>query len=311
MSISELLQRLRHDNTSGASTLLDLAVDILEAFAVAERPSFQGRDNFRQALEALTREIIAAQPSMAPMVNLAQQALQACPNDAPTKEAQEQLRQALTAFRQHSGQSTATLCLQALTIMPLGATVLTYSNSSTVVAALQYAHEHGRIDRVLLSESRPTYDGRAEARALLQHGMTVEYVIDMALFEALTEAQVVLVGADAVFPHGLVNKLGTHALAQIARLRQVPIYSLSTTSKFLPAEAAAWLHFADHPGDEVWPDAPPGLCIRNRYFDTTPLNLFSGVVSEHGIYTPAALRAHLQHRTLAPMLRSQEAHDTA
>jgi translation initiation factor eIF-2B subunit delta len=304
MNIPELLQRLRHDNTSGASTLLDLATEILEAFAAAERPSFQGHDDFHQALEALARAIIAAQPSMAPMVNLAQQALQACSHTTPASQAREQLRQALTAFQQQSVQSAAMLCQQALAVIPPRATVLTYSNSSTVVAALQYAHTRGHIDRVLLSESRPTYDGRAEARALLPHGVTVEYVIDMALFEALAEAQVVLVGADAVFPHGLVNKLGTHALAQIARLRQVPIYSLSTTSKFLPAEAASLLHFADHPGDEVWPDAPPELRIRNRYFDTTPLDLFSGVVSEHGLYAPAALQAHLQRRSLTPVLRS-------
>lgn len=310
MSISELLQRLRDDNTSGASTLLDRAVDILDTFAGAEQPRFQDHDDFRQALAALLREVMAAQPSMAPMINLAQQALQACPAAAPATAASEHLRQALTAFRQHMHQSTAALCRQVVAILPSLATVLTYSNSSTVVTALQQAHEQGRVGRVLLSESRPACDGRPEAQALLQHGIEVEYTIDMALFERLAEAQVVLVGADAVFPHGLVNKLGTRALAQIARLQHVPMYSLSTTSKFLPADAAPLLHVADHPGDEVWPDAPAGLHIRNSYFDTTPLDLFTGIVCEHGIYAPAALQAHLQRRELAPVLRSWVPHGT-
>jgi translation initiation factor eIF-2B subunit delta len=300
MDITQLLQRLRSDNTSGATTLLELAVDLLEAFA--ERLAFQGHRGFRPALEVLTRAVIAAQPSMAPMINLAQQALQACPEGLPSAVASQQLRQALARFRQYARTGTAALCQQVLAVLPPQATILTYSNSGTVIAALQHAHAHERIRRVMLSESRPAYDGRPQALALLQHGIEVEYGIDMALFERVPEAQVVLVGADAVFPHGVVNKLGTHALAQIARLHRRPVFSLCTSSKFLPAAAAPLLRFADHPGHEVWPDAPAGLRIRNQYFDTTPLDLFSGIVSENGVDLPAALRTHLQHRELSPAL---------
>jgi translation initiation factor eIF-2B subunit delta len=134
------------------------------------------------------------------------------------------------------------------------------------------------------------------------HGLEVEYGIDMALFARIPEAQVILVGADAVFPQGLVNKLGTHPLAQIARLHQVPIFSLCTSGKFLPATAAPLVRFVEHPGHEVWPDAPPGVHLHNRYFDLTPLPLFSGIVSEARVYTPAELRTHLQRRKLAPAL---------
>jgi translation initiation factor eIF-2B subunit delta len=197
----------------------------------------------------------------------------------------------------------AALCRQALTILPPQATVLTYSNSATVLAALQYAHRHGRVRRVLLSESRPAYDGRSQAAALLTHGLEVEYGIDMALFDRIPEAQVILVGADAVFPHGLVNKMGTHPLAQMARLHQVPLFSLCTSGKFLPATAAPLVRFVEHPGDEVWPAAPPGVHLHNRYFDLTPLPLFRGIVSEDRLYAPAALCTHLERQELAPALR--------
>jgi translation initiation factor 2B subunit (eIF-2B alpha/beta/delta family) len=301
MDLAQLLQRLRADKTSGATSLLELAMDILETFA--DRPSFQGLRDFHQALEALIRALITAQPSMAPMINLAQQVLQACPEGSSPAPAQRQLRQALATLRQHIRLSTAALRQQILAVLPPQAVILTYSNSATVTAALHYAHNHGRVRRVVLSESRPAYDGRPQTLALLQHGITVEYSIDMALFERLTEAQVVLVGADAVFPHGVVNKLGTHTLAHMARLHRTPIFSLCATHKFLPAAAAPLLRFADHPGNEVWSDAPAGLRIRNRYFDTTPLNLFSGIVSEEGIYAPAALRGYLQRWELSPILQ--------
>jgi translation initiation factor 2B subunit (eIF-2B alpha/beta/delta family) len=298
MDIPQLLQRLQTDNTSGATTLVALALDILEAFATQE----SAPHDFRAALKHLVGAILAAQPSMAVMINLAQQALQACPEELPLATARRQLQQTLTAFRRDVRSSTEALCQQALAVLPPQSTVLTYSNSATVVAALRYAHDRGRVRRVLLSESRPAFDGRPQALALLEHDIAVEYSIDMALFERLPEADVVLVGADAVFPDRLINKLGTHTLAQLAQLRGVSLYSLCVASKFLPATTTALWYIVDRPGEEVWPDAPNGLCISNRYFDATPLALLSGIVSDQGLYTPEALRLLLEQRELSPML---------
>ena len=301
MHISQLLQHLRTDNVSGATTLVELALDVLEAFATQE--ASQTSHEFVTALETLVDAVLAAQPSMAVMINLAQQALQACPDDLPLTTVRQQLQQTLAAFRRDLRASTEALCQRALAVLPPQSTVLTYSNSATVIAALRYAYDHGRIRRVLLSESRPAYDGRPQARALLEYGIAVEYSIDMALFERLAEANVVVVGADAVFPDHLVNKLGTHALARLAQLQGVPCFSLCAANKFLPTAATALLRITEHPGQEVWPEAPDGLAISNRYFDITPLALLSGIVSDQGSYTPEALRLLLQHQQLTPALQ--------
>lgn len=300
MEIDHLLERLRADHTSGAMALLEQAMAILETFLA--QPTMHDQRDLYTALVALVRALIAAQPSMAPMLNLAHQMVQACPADLACHEARQRLHQALNAFRQQVNTHTQALCAQTLAIIPPQATVLTYSNSGTVIAALQHAHQYGRLQRVILSESRPAYDGRLQAQALLQLSIPVEYGIDMALFERLPEAHLVLVGADAILPHGVVNKLGTHTLAQVARLYGIPVFSLCTSHKFLPAAATPLLHIADHPSDEIWPAAPSTLRIRNRYFDTTPLPLFSGIICERGIYAPAALQAYLQHLSLSPAL---------
>ena len=301
MNMPQMLQRLQTDNVSGATTLVELALDILEAFATQEVA--QTPHEFTTALETLVDAVLAAQPSMAVMLNLAQQVLQACSDDLPLMTSRQQLQQTLAAFRRDVRVSTEALCQWALTILPPQSTILTYSNSATVIAALRHAHDHGRLRRVLLSESRPAYDGRPQARALLAYGIAVEYSIDMALFERLAEANVVVVGADAVFPEHLVNKLGTHALAQLARLQGIPCYSLCAANKFLPTAATALWRITEHPGQEVWPEAPDGLAISNRYFDTTPLALLSGIVSDQGSYTPEALRLLLQHQELSPALQ--------
>jgi translation initiation factor 2B subunit (eIF-2B alpha/beta/delta family) len=300
-SWSPLLRRLQTDNTSGATALLDLAIEILETIA-AHAPAAHPSD-FTHALEELVGALIAAQPSMAVMINLAQHVLHACAGEPPPADAQHQLRRACTAFRQQVQQALAALCQQALNVLPEQATILTYSNSATVIAALQTAQAHGRVQRVILSESRPAYDGRLQAKTLLDHGIAVEYGIDMVLFARLSEAHVVLVGADAVFPHGLVNKVGTHALVQLAGLHGIPVYSLCTSQKYLPAAAASLFHIAAHNPTEVWSDAPAGLKIHNVYFDTTPLPLFTGIISEREVHTPAALRQALEQQSLVPALQ--------
>jgi translation initiation factor 2B subunit (eIF-2B alpha/beta/delta family) len=301
MYIPQMLQRLQTDNVSGATMLVELALDILEAFATQE--ASQTPHEFVTALETLVAAVLAAQPSMAVMINLAQQALQAGSDDLALTTVRQQLQQTLAAFRRDLHASTEALCQRALAVLPPQSTVLTYSNSATVIAALRYAYDHGRIRRVLLSESRPAYDGRPQALALLEYGIAVEYSIDMALFERLAEANVVVVGADAVFPEHLVNKLGTHALARLARLQGILCFSLCAANKFLPTAATALLRITEHPGQEVWPEAPDGLVTNNRYFDTTPLALLSGIVSDQGIYTPEALRLLLQHQELSPALQ--------
>ncbi len=296
-----LLQQLRADNTSGATQLLELAVEILGNFADESRLTEQ--DDFYQELVSIVHAVIAAQPSMAVLITLGQDVLTACPANLPPSMVRQQLRQALNTFRQRAHQDIETLSQQVLAVLPCEATILTYSNSGTVIAALQQAHACGRAKRVILSESRPAYDGRLQVQALITSGIAIEYSIDMGLFERVNEADVVLVGADAVFPHGVINKLGTHALAQVAHRRGLPVYSLCASTKWLPAAAADRFHIAEHPRHEVWPDAPEMLCITNRYFDTTPLDLFSGIISERGIATPDALRNDLQQQQLIPALR--------
>ena len=61
MDIPHLLQRLQTDNTSGATTLVALALDILEAFATQE--STPAPHDFSAALRHLISAVLAAQRS--------------------------------------------------------------------------------------------------------------------------------------------------------------------------------------------------------------------------------------------------------
>src|SRR6185295_12929755 len=85
------------------------------------------------------------------------------------------------------------------------------------------------------------YDGRPLAGSLAEAGVEIDYSNDMGLFAKLREADLVVLGADAVFPLYFLNKIGTHALAELAQVRNVPCFALCTASKFLPTAAAGLL----------------------------------------------------------------------
>jgi len=300
MTTPQGLQRLRADRTSGATTLGDSAIDIVEAFIATQQ--LQEPQQFAAALEKLVREILKAQPSMAVMLNLVQCVLEACADDAPFSGMKQRVQQALSEFRRALRLSMEALCRQAIEILPPHATVLTYSNSTTVTAVLHHARAEGHLDRVFLSEARPAYDGRPLAGSLAEAGVEIDYSTDMGLFAKLREADLVVLGADAVFPLYFLNKIGTHALAELAQVRNVPCFALCTASKFLPTAAAGLLRISKHSGDEVWSTSAPGVRVHNDYFEEIPLSLLDGVVSDQGRHSPEAIRGMLDERPLSPAL---------
>ena len=300
MTTPQGLQRLRADRTSGATTLGDSAIDIVEAFIATQQ--LQEPQQFAAALEKLVREILKAQPSMAVMLNLVQCVLAACADDAPFSGMKQRVQQSLSEFRRALRLSMEALCRQAIEILPPHATVLTYSNSTTVTAVLHHARAEGHLDRVFLSEARPAYDDRPLAGSLAEAGVEIDYSTDMGLFAKLREADLVVFGADAVFPMYFLNKIGTYALAELAQVRNVPCFALCAASKFLPTPAIKLLRISKHSGEEVWSTAAPGVRVHNDYFEEIPLSLLDGVISDQGMHSSEDIRVMLDERPLPPAL---------
>ena len=59
------------------------------------------------------------------------------------------------------------------------------------------------------------------------------------------------------------------------------MFSVCDTSKFICEDCLPPEH--EHPAPELWLDAPAEVIITNKYFESTPLALFTGIVTEHGI----------------------------
>lgn len=287
------LRALAGDHRSGAAEIADRAAALLEEFCREERP-----DDLRlsYALGELADTALTVQASMAPLLHLANLIQLAAEGKGnPLRR----LGVAVEKFRRQRRRATAKIAPLFVARARRPRTVLTYSYSSTVLAALLAAQKARRLERVILSESRPLYEGRLLAERLAAQGVEVTLVIDAALGEQLAAADVVAVGADTVLAGTYVNKAGTRLLQEQARVVGKPFLVLADTAKFLPPSLARFHRIEEKPVQEVWRDAPARVSVVNRYFEFVPLEPGATLLCELGPMPPARLQAWVKRMRVA------------
>lgn len=299
--IQEQIAAIRANNTSGAAELAKAAAHVFIALSDA---GYDTPADLQTAVEDTAGALVAAQPAMAPMVTLANDALLQIEQHDSLAPMQTALRRAAQTFLETLSESTPAIAAALHPRIPTGATILTYSYSSTVLTSLRHAHDAGAAFDVICTESRPANEGITLARKLADAGISIRLIIDAAMFSFLDQVDLVLVGADSVAAQGVTNKIGTSALAQAAHAAGIEVYALCSTAKFLPAGVAP--HAPERkPARELLDDPPDTITPVNYYFDLepAPLHLFAGVVTEDGILAPADVEQRISQRTLHSKLR--------
>ena len=293
-AVEELVAPLRDDRLSGASVLGRTAADVLRRAAV--RLQAGSLEELRWGLGEVCRGILDAQPAMAPLVTLIRLVMTAVEDAESLEAGRLAAANAADAFRQSAETRVRRVAAAGATILPAGGTVATLSSSATVQALL--IEEAGpRGITVVCFESRPMNEGQVFAAALAKVGVEVRFAVDAAVNALVPECDAIIIGADSVGDEGVVNKIGSTALAQAADLAGVPVYVLADETKMLPVGFPQILD-DDRPGVEVW-DAPAGVEVWNRYFEVTPMKLVTAIVTETGVLPPAQCERQ-RHRLALP-----------
>jgi hypothetical protein len=247
------VRRAAADGTSGAAAIASKVL-----FAVAK----MSPNDRAQAMEMMIR----AHPSMAPLWHMA--SFSAKPEDGRFAD----LWFSLGLRRQLSEQPHL-----AADLLPKG-TIVTISSSSSVAEAIALRPP----ERVVCMRSEPGGEGQRMAEHI--SGVTRAEVIDDEAAIAQVPGDMVVMGADAVTPQGLVNKVKTRALAEAARARGVPCLAVAGRAKFVAREL---------------PIRPP--------FEHVPLDLIGMVVDEDRVMSPTEAAAYAQewdlHPSLLPLLQ--------
>jgi hypothetical protein len=150
--------------------------------------------------------------------------------------------------------------------------VATYSRSGQVRECLASARGAG-LSEVLVSESRPSGEGVILAGELRGEGLAVTLTVDASLFSLLPAVHAVVVGADACFEQGFVNKVGTAALLREARAVGIPTVVLALPEKRL--DGASALDWRNLPLDKPprLGKLPRGVAWAGELFEVAPWDL--------------------------------------
>jgi methylthioribose-1-phosphate isomerase len=166
----------------------------------------------------------------------------------------------------------------------------------TALAVVYAKAEAGEPVEVLASETRPLLQGaRLTAWELADAGIPVTLLADTAAGAAMAGGMVeaVLVGCDRVARNGdTANKIGTYALAVLARANAIPFYVVGPLSSFDPeAAGGAVIVIEQRSAEEVRslrgaPVAPERVEVWNPAFDVTPAELVTAFITDAGVLRP-------------------------
>jgi methylthioribose-1-phosphate isomerase len=280
MGLVAALRAQARGGTAARERFLDLVDETAEAIATA-RPTAV---NLRWAMERMRRRARAAPGGPAEILGALRAEAQAIWDED---------RAMCAAIAEH-GQPLMRSRIRVLTHCNTGA--LATGGIGTALGVVLRAAERGLDPEVWVDETRPLWQGaRLTAWELERAGVRHAVLPDSAAAALMGQGKVdlVLVGADRVARNGdVANKVGTYALAVLARHHGVPFYSVAPTSSFDPSCRDGARIAIEHRGaDEVAAPfgvrvAPAGSAVFNPAFDLTPAALVTGHVTERGILHP-------------------------
>jgi methylthioribose-1-phosphate isomerase len=186
-------------------------------------------------------------------------------------------------------------------LIPEGSRILTHCNAGalatagygTALGVLRAAREAGKAIHVYVDETRPVLQGaRLTAWELMREGIPCTLITDNMAGFLMRQGKIdlVITGADRIAANGdAANKIGTYALAVLARAHDIPFLiaaPLSTIDPALPDGDAIPIEERD-PGEVTHCGgvriAPEGIDVYNPAFDMTPHALITAIVTEAGI----------------------------
>jgi len=164
-----------------------------------------------------------------------------------------------------------------------GSIVYTHCHSSSVTSIIIEAAKTKRIE-VYNTETRPRFQGRITAKELAKKNIPVTHFVDAAAKFALRKADVMLIGADAITPTGVFNKIGSGLFVEVAHKYDVPVYVCTTSWKFDPAAIFGQEEVIEkRPAYEVWENAPRGVKVTNYAFEKINPDFIEAIISELGV----------------------------
>ncbi|MFX0036951.1 MAG: translation initiation factor eIF-2B [Candidatus Hermodarchaeota archaeon] len=278
----DIIRELREDNSSGASEFIDKALEIIK---IQLEQVIDPYKDIKEDLIYLLKQIIDTHPSMAPLINTMGYLIHDL--EKINKNAIEEKLNQFKIYREKIMKSLEfafQTFLKENKKIPLKIMLISYS--STIINLLLKNKEYEF--EIYVLESRPLLEGQHVAEILSSRFKT-HLIIDSAMGNFIDEIDVVLIGVDSILKDGsIINKVGTFTLAVLASTSKVKVYAVCDSYKYnLKSHYGYSVLIKEKPIREVYDKEIINkfLEVHNFYFDITPPEYISGIISELGILT--------------------------
>jgi methylthioribose-1-phosphate isomerase len=197
--------------------------------------------------------------------------------------------------------------LSVLPSTPKELTILTHCNTGalatagygTALGVIRAAWREGRLIRVYADETRPRLQGaKLTAWECLQEGIPVTVITDSMAAHCMKQGRIdaVIVGADRIAANGdTANKIGTYALAVVAKAHNVPFFVAAplSTVDFNLANGDQ-IPIEERNPSEIYQVGETVICpteveFYNPAFDVTPAELITAIITEKDAVKPHEL----------------------
>tara|TARA_Y100000310_G_C20663835_1_gene806342 strand:+ start:1265 stop:2185 length:921 start_codon:yes stop_codon:yes gene_type:complete len=169
-----------------------------------------------------------------------------------------------------------------------GMIIFTHCHSSTVMGILRKAKQMGKRFEVHNTETRPLFQGRITAKELSKLKIPVTHYVDSAMRLAIKDADLVLLGADAITSEKAINKIGSEIVAELAKKYDIPVYVCCNSWKF---DYKTIFGFGEElevrEAKEIWKSSPKSVKIVDYAFEKIDLGLITAIISETGVHRPS------------------------
>jgi len=291
--IKKSIEQIKLDNTSGSVELAKKSAEILIDLI--------NQDISISQIENATHYLVNAQPNMASIFNLVNNLMFNIENSKnPKKTVSEYCKKYLKNLK----SADKKISEKVTKLIKKDAKIITHSYSSTVLDALIYTKKSGKRFSVICTESRPKNEGIIFAKKLGKNDINVKLVVDSAIFSLIPYSDLILFGGDSITDSGLINKIGTKGIAMTAKHYNTLTYALCSSIKFLPKNHSVTLDNLKDP-KEITNKKLQNVTPVNYYFDYTPIEYITGVITEKEILKPDDVKRVIKNLNIHKSLRSK------
>lgn len=288
------------------------AIGVAAAYGVvleAQRLGLDPREDVPARIRAVAKHLKSSRPTavnLAWAVDRMVAVAEKLPFDSNASEYFVRLLAEAHAILEEDGAMCREIGRHGAPLLPDTGGVLTHCNAGalataqygTALGVIRSAWEAGKRFSVFVDETRPLLQGaRLTAWELNQQGIDHVLICDNMAGHFMKQRQIraVVVGADRIAANGdTANKIGTYAVAVLAKHHGIPFYVAAPSSTFdLSLVDGSMIPIEERDPHEITEGlgrttAPPGTRAWNPAFDVTPADLIAAIITERGVIQPVS-----------------------